>query len=55
MDGVKHTVDATAAVTALASFMHWMPDVAALLTAVWYVIRLVEWARKKSKKLKDAP
>ena len=47
MDDVKHAVDAGAAVTTIAAIMHLMPEVAALLTSVWYVIRLVEWAKSK--------
>ena len=46
----KHAVDAGAAVAALAAVMNWMPKVAAFLSAVWYVIRLVEWAKSKLKK-----
>ena len=49
MDDVKHTIDAGGVVVTVAAFLHWMPDIAALLTAAWYVIRLVEWAKSKLK------
>ena len=54
-DVTKHTVDVGAAVMTAASVMHWMPEIAALLTAIWYVIRIGEWLFKKTKKLKDVP
>lgn len=49
MDGVKHTIDVGAALATVATILHWMPDVAALLTAIWYSIRIIEWAGKKIK------
>lgn len=46
----KHTVDAGAAFAAVATILNWMPRVAALLSAIWYVIRLAEWVKTKLSK-----
>jgi hypothetical protein len=43
----KHAIDAGAAVATIATILNWMPKVAALLSAVWYVIRIVEFIRSK--------
>ena len=49
----KHALDAGAAVTALAAVLNWMPKVAALLSVVWYVIRIAEWAKSKRQNGKE--
>lgn len=47
MNDVKHGVDAGMAVGAIGALLNWMPKVAALLSVIWYVIRIVEWAKSK--------
>lgn len=47
MNDTKHILDVGAALTALGSIMHWMPEVAALLSVIWYGIRLYEWYKGK--------
>lgn len=46
---VKHVIDIGAIFTGFASFMHWMPEVAALLSSIWLCIRIYEWATTKFK------
>jgi hypothetical protein len=46
-DHVKLGLDATAAATALASFVGWLPSIAALLSIVWLSIQIGEWMWKK--------
>lgn len=48
-DEMKHFIDATALFTAVGAIMHWMPEVAGLLSAVWYGIRIYEYFKKKNK------
>ena len=39
---IKHIVDAASIVTAIASVATWLPPVAALLSVVWTLLRLIE-------------
>jgi len=44
---VKHVVDGVSAVLAFGSLMQWLPVVASILTIIWYLIRIGEWAYTK--------
>ena len=46
-DHIKHGLDATAAATAFASFLGWLPSIAALLSIIWLAIQIGEWMWKK--------
>ena len=46
----KHVLDAVSGVTVLGTIMKFLPAIAALLSIVWYCIRIYEWARLKIKK-----
>jgi hypothetical protein len=46
-DHIKYGLDATAAATAFASFLGWLPSIAALLSIVWLSIQIGEWLYKK--------
>ena len=46
----KHLLDTVSGVTALGAVMKFLPAIAALLSIVWYCIRIYEWARSKFKK-----
>jgi sorbitol-specific phosphotransferase system component IIC len=46
-ENVKHGLDAAAAGTAFASLTGLLPSVASLLSIIWLVIQIIEWARKK--------
>jgi uncharacterized protein YaaW (UPF0174 family) len=50
MDSLKHGVDTAAAVAAVASLSHMLPEIAAGLSAVWYAIRIYEWWNGKQPK-----
>lgn len=51
MNGAKHVVDVGAALAAMASVLHALPEIlaagASFLSIIWYTVRLVEWAREK--------
>lgn len=50
VNNLKHVIDVGAAVSAVGSVMHWMPEVAALLSVIWYLIRFYElWKNRKPK------
>jgi hypothetical protein len=46
-DQVRHGLDAAAAATAFSSLVGWLPSVASLLSVIWLLIQIFEWARKK--------
>lgn len=46
---MRHFIDATALFATVGAIMHWMPDVAGLLGAIWYAIRIYEHFNKKYK------
>jgi hypothetical protein len=46
----KHVLDTISGVTALGTVMKFLPAIAALLSIIWYLIRIYEWARSKFKK-----
>jgi hypothetical protein len=43
----KPMIDGAAALTAVGTVFHYMPEIAALFTVVWYSIRFVEYIRTK--------
>lgn len=45
----KHVMDAGAAATAFASFLGWLPSIAALFSIIWLSIQIGEWLYKKWK------
>lgn len=44
---MKHLIDITAALTTALAILHWMPEISALLAAIWYSIRIGEWLMAK--------
>lgn len=46
----KHILDTVSGVTVLGTVMKFLPAIAALLSIIWYLIRIFEWARSKFKK-----
>lgn len=46
----KHLVDTVSGLTVLGTIMKFLPAIAALLSIIWYCIRIYEWARSKFKK-----
>ena len=46
----KHLLDTVSGITALGAVMKFLPAIAALLSIIWYCIRIYEWARLKIKK-----
>jgi hypothetical protein len=46
----KHLLDTVSGVTALGAVMKFLPAIAALLSIVWYCIRIYEWINSKIKK-----
>lgn len=45
MTATKTALDCGAAALAFASFLEWLPSVAAALSIVWLAIRIYEYAR----------
>jgi len=45
----KHVLDTVSGVTALGTVMKFLPAIAALLSIIWYCIRIYEWIKSKSK------
>ena len=45
----KHLLDTVSGVTAFGAVMKFLPAIAALLSIVWYCIRIYEWIKSKSK------
>jgi hypothetical protein len=45
----KHVLDTVSGITAFAAIMKFLPAVAALLSIVWYCIRIYEWVKSKIK------
>lgn len=50
---IKHVVDGVSAVVALGTLLQWLPVIASVLTIVWYLIRIGEWAGNKLRGLKN--
>lgn len=51
----QNAADIAAGSTALAAYLSWLPEVAVVLTIIWTLIRIYEWARVRIfKKLPDA-
>ena len=46
----KHILGTVSGVTVLGTVMKFLPAIAAILSIVWYCIRIYEWARSKVKK-----
>jgi hypothetical protein len=46
----KHVLDTVSGVTAFGAIMKFLPAIAAVLSIVWYCIRIYEWASSKFKK-----
>jgi len=47
-DNIKHIVDATSAVTVVATLTTWLPPIAALLSIIWTTLRIWEMITGKS-------
>jgi hypothetical protein len=45
----KHVLDTVSGVTALGAIMKFLPAIAAVLSIVWYCIRIYEWIKSKYK------
>jgi len=48
-EAVKTALDVVATTVTLAALLQWLPVVVLVLTGVWNVIRITEWAIKKCK------
>jgi hypothetical protein len=46
-DQVRHWLDGVAAAIAAATFTGVLPSIASLLSIIWLLIQIYEWARKK--------
>jgi hypothetical protein len=46
----KHVLDTVSGITAFGAIMKFLPAIAALLSIVWYCIRIYEWINSKIKK-----
>jgi hypothetical protein len=44
---MKDLVDGAAISTAIATFVGWLPALAALLSIIWTVIRIYDWIRRR--------
>jgi hypothetical protein len=47
MDHTKHLVDLASLGGCIATLLGWLPHLAALLSVIWYAIRIYEWARNR--------
>ena len=45
----KHILDTVSGLTAFGAILKFLPAIAALLSIIWYCIRIYEWARSKFK------
>ena len=45
----KHVLDTVSGVTAFGAIMKFLPAIAAVLSIVWYCIRIYEWIKSKYK------
>ena len=45
----KHLLDTVSGITAFGAIMKFLPAIAALLSLVWYCIRIYEWIKSKYK------
>ena len=52
-ESAKHTVDAVAVGVAGATWVDWLPDIAAGLSIVWLLIRI--WESETVKRLRGKP
>jgi hypothetical protein len=46
----KHVLDTVSGITAFGAIMKFLPAIAALLSIIWYCIRIYEWINSKIKK-----
>lgn len=46
-DHAKHGFDLAALLVAVGALAQWLPAIAALVSIVWYGIRIYEWAEKR--------
>jgi hypothetical protein len=46
----KHVLDTVSGLTAFGAIMKFLPAIAALLSIIWYCIRIYEWINSKIKK-----
>lgn len=46
----KHVLDTVSGITAFGAIMKFLPAIAAILSIVWYCIRIYEWINSKIKK-----
>jgi hypothetical protein len=49
-DHIKNIFDVTAGAIGLATVLKWLPDVAALLTIIWTLIRIYDWVERRFSK-----
>jgi hypothetical protein len=45
----KHVLDTVSGITAFGAVMKFLPAIAALLSIIWYCIRIYEWINSKIK------
>ena len=45
----KHVLDTVSGLTAFGAIMKFLPAIAAVLSIVWYCIRIYEWIKSKYK------
>jgi hypothetical protein len=46
-DHFRHWLDSAAVLTAASALAGWLPPIASLLSIIWLLIQLYEWAKKK--------
>jgi len=46
----KHVLDTVSGLTAFGAIMNFLPAIAALLSIIWYCIRIYEWINSKINK-----
>ncbi len=44
-ENTKQVVDAVAGVSAFAAWLSYLPEIAAVLSIIWLLIRIYEWSR----------
>lgn len=52
-NGARHTLDAVAGVTAVATLAKILPPIAAALSILWLLIQISEWAINKLQRSSD--
>jgi hypothetical protein len=43
----KHVLDTASGITAFGAIIKFLPAIAALLSVIWYCIRIFEWIKSK--------